>query len=388
MRFLGPLAFTAALATGVPGQAAEGVDRTTVRFSQVAALEGPAAALGQGMRQGILAAFEEANRNGGVHGRKILLDSVNDSYEPDRSVEEVERIIEENQHIGFIGMVGTPTLRVTQPVASNANMPVIGPLTGADFLRAPWSTNVFNIRGSYAAEAETWVSHLVDTLGKRRIAILYQNDAFGQTGVEAVRAALKRRDLDLIAQEHYVRNTTAVKVAVLKLRKAAPDAVVLVGAYKPVAAFIRLARYHDFNPVFINISFVGAKALAGELGKDGEDVIVSQVVPFPWADTPPLVAQYRAALTAVEPDAEPGFVSLEGYIVGRVALTALDAAGPWLTRDTYMQALSALGTFDLGGLRLAYGPGENQGLDDIFLTRINADGGFDPIVSKTQDPDS
>ncbi|NRB17011.1 MAG: ABC transporter substrate-binding protein [Rhodobacteraceae bacterium] len=363
------------------GGAGQGVTDSQITFAQVAALDGPAGALGQGMRQGLRAAFEEANANGGVHGRQIVLDSLDDGYEPDRSVVHVMAVIEGDNHLGLIGAVGTPTSAASQPVATAANMPFVGPFTGAGFLRDASHGNVFNVRASYFAETEAWIEYLVDQQGMQSIALLYQNDGFGRVGLAGVTAALEKRGMTLTVQGSYTRNTTAVKKALLTIRKAKPDAVVMVGAYKPVAEFIRLARKIKFNPTFVNISFVGSDALAQELGDAGEDVIISQVVPFPWDDTVPVVAQYQAALTAIDAAAKPGFVTLEGYLTGRLALIALEEAGADLTRESFLTALVGLRTVDFGGVTMRFGPGDNQGMDEVFLTRITSDGGFQPVVA-------
>lgn len=380
-RLLTILAVPAALAFPGPAIADQGVSPNEVAFAQVAALEGPAGALGSGMRTGILAAFEEANAAGGIHGRMLSLQSFDDGYEPDRSVEHVRGVIAGNAHLGFIGPVGTPTSRATQPIATEANMPFIGPFTGAGFLRAPELTNVVNVRNTYAAETEAWIAHLVDTLGMTNIALLYQDDGFGRVGLAGVTAALERRGMTLAAEGTYTRNTVAVKSALLSIRKAKPDAVVMVGAYKPIAEFIKLSKKLKFTPTFVNISFVGSNALSQELGDNGEGVIISQVVPFPWDSTLPIVQEYSAALAAHGNGATPDFVSFEGYLVGRVALRALEAAGADVTRDSYLAALGQLGSFELGGLSFDYGPGDNQGLDSVFLTEITADGGFVPVAT-------
>ncbi|WP_208349414.1 ABC transporter substrate-binding protein [Pseudaestuariivita rosea] len=351
----------------------------TVNFAQVAAFEGPAAALGTGMKQGILAAFEEANRNGGVNGYKLTLETMDDGYEPDRSVSQVKKVIADEKYLALIGPVGTPTTKATQPLATKAGMPFIGPFTGAGFLRDASYGNVFNVRATYAAETEAWIKHLVDDQGMKNIAILYQDDGFGRVGLAGVQEALDRRGMTLVAEGTYTRNTTAVKTALLELRTAKPDAVVMVGAYKPIAEFIKLSKRLKFEPQFVNISFVGSKALAAELGPDGDGVIISQVVPFPWDASQPIVAEYQAALKAVDASAEPGFVSLEGYMVGRLAIEALKKAGPEMTRADYVKAFSEIETLDFGGATLSFGAGDNQGMDSVFMTKITADGSFAPI---------
>lgn len=380
-KFLRKSLILAGLVPAAALAADQGVSGSTVTFAQVAALEGPAGALGTGMRQGILAAFEEANRAGGVHGRQLALDSFDDGYEPDQSVAHVRAVISGDTHLGLIGPVGTPTTKATQPVATEAQMPFIGPFTGAGFLRDASHGNVYNVRATYAAETEAWIRHLVDDNGMKNIAILYQDDGFGRVGLSGVTEALERRGMSLVAEGTYTRNTTAVKTALLAIRKAKPDAVVMVGAYKPIAEFIRISKKLRFNPTFVNISFVGSKALAEELGEDGEGVIISQVVPFPWDESIPVVAEYQSALRAMDASAEPGFVSLEGYIVGRLAIAALESAGTDLTRASFMEALAGLSEVDLGGAMMQFGPGDNQGMDEVFMTRIAPGGTFQPIAS-------
>lgn len=361
--------------------AEQGVTNDSVTFAQVAAFDGPASALGTGMRLGITAAFEEANAAGGVHGRMLKLDSMDDGYEPDRSAGLVKEVVENDNHIGFIGAVGTPTSSATQPIATEANFPFIGPFTGAGFLRDASHGNIFNVRATYFAETEAWINYLVDQQGMKSIALLYQDDGFGRVGLNGVNAALEKRGMSLSAEGTYTRNTVAVKKALLQIRKAKPDAVVMVGAYKPVAEFIKLAKKMKMNSTFVNISFVGSDALSTELGDAGEGVIISQVVPFPWDTSIPVVEQYTKALKAADEQAKPGFVSLEGYIVGRLAIAALQDAGNDLTRESYLQAMAGLTTVDLGGVTMVFGEGDNQGMDQVFLTRIKSDGSFEPVVA-------
>jgi ABC-type branched-subunit amino acid transport system substrate-binding protein len=267
----------------VPGLAHAGevgVSSDTILFGQAAALEGPSSALGQGVRQGILAAFAEINAKGGVHGRRLALISRDDGYDPDRSAAQTTKLIDEDRVFALIGAVGTPTSMATVPISRARDVPFIGPFTGAEFLRAPELRNVVNIRASYSAEAEAWIKYLADDLHYKNIAIFYQDDSFGRDGLTGVKAALERRGLELSAEGTFERNTSAVGAALRRLKRAEPDAVVMVGTYGPCAEFIKLAHKSGFRPTFVNISFVGAIALARELGSDS--VIVSQVVPFPW----------------------------------------------------------------------------------------------------------
>ncbi len=362
-----------------PVAAETGVTADKVLFGQSAALGGPAAALGQGMKLGISAAFKEANEAGGVHGRTLEMISYDDGYEPDRAITNTNKLISEDNVFSLIGAVGTPTSKATQPISTEKKVPFVGPFTGAGFLRKPENSNVINIRATYDQETEAWIEHLTTDLGYKNIALLYQDDGFGRVGLSGVTKAMEKRGLKISAEGTYPRNTTAVKKAFLKIRKAKPDAVVMVGAYKPIAAFIKLAKKAKMDAVFVNISFVGSKALSKELGADGAGVVVTQVVPFPWDTSLPVVAAYQKAIKAFDAKAEFGFVSLEGYIVGRLTIEALKKAGADLTRENFLDAVYGTGTFDFGGSKLVYGKGDNQGSGDVFLTVIQPDGSFKPV---------
>lgn len=377
------LAASLAIALLLPATVAAetGVTEDEIVFGQSAAFGGPAQALGNGMKAGILAAFKEINAKGGVGGRKLTVRHLDDGYEPARAISNTKQLITRGKVFALIGGVGTPTSKAAQPIASAAKVPYIGPFTGAQFLRWPHKPWVINVRGSYFQETETWIERLTTDLGIKRIAILYQDDSFGRAGLDGVNRALRRRGMELVAEGTYRRNTTAVKTSLLHIRKHKPQAVVMVGAYKPIAAFIKYARSLKMNPVFVNISFVGSQALAEELGSLGDGVIVTQVVPFPHDTSLPLVREYHAALKAFDSDLKPGFVSLEGYLVGRVTIAALQKIGGPITRQSFIDAMARTGTFDIGGVKLTYGNKDNQGMDTVFLTVLQKDGTFRPVSS-------
>ncbi|WP_456623548.1 MULTISPECIES: ABC transporter substrate-binding protein [unclassified Bradyrhizobium] len=353
-----------------------GVSDDAILFGQAAALEGPSSALGQRMRQGIVAAFTEINAKGGVHGRKLQLISRDDGYDPDRSVAQTLRLIENDKVFALIGAVGTPTAMATIPITSARNVPFIGPFTGAEFLRDLELSNVVNIRASYGAEAEAWIKHLTEDRRFTRIGIFYQDDSFGRDGLAGVKTALARRGLELAAEGTFERNTRAVGSAWRMLRRAEPEAIVMVGTYGPCAEFIKLAHRSGFHPTFVNVSFVGANALARELGPEGEGVIVSQVVPFPWDRSLKLVADYQAAQQAFDPTLAPDFVSLEGYLSGRLAAAALDQAGPNPTRAGLLRVINDIGRFDISGSLVTVGTHAIDTPPKVFLTVIQKDGTF------------
>ena len=379
------VACAALMVAATPASAEDGVSADKIIFGQAAALDGPASALGQGMKLGLDAAFAEANKAGGVKGRKLELKSVDDGYEPTRSIEAVKKLLGEDKVFALAGAVGTPTAAATLPIATAAGAPFIGAFTGVESLREPYKPLVVNVRASYYEETEAMVEHLTKDLGASKIAIMYQDDAFGQAGLAGVKKALEKRKMELAAEGTFERNTTAVKGALLAIRKADPDAVIMISPYKPAAEFIKLAKQIKLAATFVNISFVGSDALAKELGSAGAGTVVTQVVPFPKDASVPVVARYQAALKAVGAEVEPGFVSLEGYLVGRAMVAALEKIDGEPTRKSFVEAVQKSGGFDLGGFKLAYSAASNRGSDQVFLTVIQSDGTF-KAVSRLEKP--
>ena len=347
-----------------------GVSENEILIGQAAALDGPAKALGQGMKAGLDAYFSYINDQGGVDGRKIRLVSYDDGYEPERCIEQTRKLIGEGV-FALIGYVGTPTSKAAVPIIEEEKVPYIGPFTGAEFLRNPVKPMVVNVRGSYFMETEALVKHLVDQLGLKSIACFYQNDSYGQAGLAGVKKALEKRGMNMAAEGTYERNTLAVKGGLGRIKAASPEAIIMVGAYAPCAEFIKLAKQIGMNDVkYCNISFVGSAALKDALGTAGEGVIISQVVPFPWDQSIALVREYQTILAKYAPKQLPGFVSLEGFMVAKFFAQAIKVCGANVTRNGLISAIENTGTFDLGGVALTFGSSDHQGMDKISLTVI------------------
>lgn len=349
-----------------------GVTADAIRFGQTADFSGSSRELGEGMRLGILAAFHEVGR---VHDRALELTHYDDGYEPDRAFANTRKLLDEDQVFALIGAVGTPTSRAAAPLTHAAGAPFIAPFTGAALLREPELTNVLNLRASYHQETQLMVEYL-EGQGVSRVAVLYQNDSYGSDGLEGVKQALTDRDMKLTDSWHYQRNTAAVKSAVFRIAAADPQAVIIIGAAEPAARAIELLREKlGSETIFMNVSFVGSSALAKELGADGQGVFMTQVVPLPGLAGNPLVSQYRAALRNYDPQAQPGFISLEGYLAGRLAIEGLDNCGADVSRECFLNAIHNAGIIDWNGFEMTFGL-DNQGSDAVFLTKIDAEGQY------------
>jgi ABC-type branched-subunit amino acid transport system substrate-binding protein len=352
----------------------------TIVLGMSSVLSGPTANLGLSVRQGVEAAIRECNTQGGVHGTPLELVALDDGYEPSRTAPNMRRLVADPRTVAIVGNVGTPTAVVALPIAREAGILFYGAYTGAGLLRRdPPEHFVVNVRASYAQETAAMVDALVDKAGLRpeEIAFFTQRDSYGDAGFAGGIAALARHGLQdetAIAHGRYERNSTAIEDGLADVIAAATPvrAVILVGAYAPCAKFIRKAREIGLGALFLNVSFVGGESLAKELGDAGEGVIVTQVVPPPWSDLPAAV-EYRRALTAYDAAAKPGFGSFEGYVLTRVLARALTSTEGTPTRRGLVDALEALGSFDLGlGTPLFLGPADHQASDAVWPTVVRS----------------
>ena len=353
----------------VPASAAEtGVDANFVTIGQSAALSGPAQELGNEMRLGAQTYFNLVNQAGGVFGRQIKLVSLDDGYEPDRAVANTKKLISEDKVFALFGYIGTPTSNAALPIFTEAKVPFFGAFTGAESLRNPLNRYIFNIRASYFDETEKIIEQ-VTSVGGKNIAVFYQDDAYGKAGLAGVERALAKRSLKITSTGTIERNTVKVEAAVASLVPKQPDAIVMISAYKSIAAFVKAAKKAGYTGQFHNVSFVGSRALADELAAQGHGVVISQVVPFPFTPSLPIVAEYQKALKA-SGSSQPSFTSLEGFIAARVFVEGLKRAGKDLTREKLITALESMNNVDIGGFNINFSPKSHNGSSFVELTMI------------------
>jgi branched-chain amino acid transport system substrate-binding protein len=342
-------------------------------LGQSAALSGPAAALGTQFRLGAMLYFDKFNAKGGVNGRTIELQSLDDGYEPDRCAENTKKLIEGGAFALF-GYIGTPTSLAALPLATQAKLPFFAPFTGAEALRTPFNRYAFHVRGSYFDETGEIVKQST-AIGIKRIGVFHQNDSYGKAGLDGVVRALKPLGLEPTGLGTVERNTVDVDAAVKSILAGKPDAIVQISAYKSCAAFIRAARKAGFGGTFYNVSFVGTKALADELKQDARGVVVSQVMPFPYTPASPLSGEYLAAGKAALGDKfEPNYSSIEGYVAARTFAEGLKRAGGAGTADMVIGGLESLRELNLGGFYVDFAPNKHTGSRYVDLTILTADG--------------
>ena len=363
-------------------QGEPGVTDTEIRLGASLALTGHARYLGTQTLRGAEAYIRHINDNGGVHGRKIRIVAQDDSYDPPRCLANTQKFIIDNNVLALFCYVGTPTTVKVLPMVEEAKIPLVGMFTGANGLREPFNRYVVNIRASYYQETEAAVRHMVKDLGLTRIAVFYQYDAYGFDGLIGTELALKEFGLEPVARGSYIRGTQDVAEGLEKIRASNAEAVVMVGTYGACSLFIQLAQATKFDPIFYNVSFVGAEELARRIAPDKDaTVLMSQVVPQPVARAgqDDAATQYVQLLKKYFPGETPSFVGLEGFLNANIMVHGLEKAGRSLTREKVIDAIESINDLELGpGMIINYGPNDRQGLDQVYFTRLE-EGRFVPF---------
>lgn len=339
-------------------------------LGQSAPFTGPAAQLGIQYHSGARLYFDQLNAQGGIGGRSIVIRTLDDGYEPERCAENTRKLLSEDVFALF-AYVGTPTSLAALPLATRAQVPFIAPFTGAMALREPLQKNVFHLRASYNDETALIVKQLTH-LGLKKIAVFHQNDAYGQAGLDGVRLALAAQNLKPVATATVERNSVDVAKAVATLAAAAPDAVVQVSAYKSCAAFVRAARKAGYGGLFYNVSFVGTQALAEELGKEAEGVVVSQVVPSPYNAAKGITREFVAAAKKAG-NVQVNYSSMEGYLAARLFAEGLKRASK-PTREGLVAGLESLGETAFGGFQVSLSPTRHVASRFVELSMLKGDG--------------
>ena len=353
-----------------------GVTDTAITIGMSAPFSGPNGAYGIDMRQTIQAYFDQINKSGGINGRKLDLVALDDGYETERTVANTKTLLKEKNAFALLAYYGSsPTTEAMNTVFGPAKVPLVGTISGANTLREPLNSNansryMFNVRASYADETEAIVNQLV-SLGLKSIAVFYQNDGFGKSGLEGVTAALAKHKLAPSATATVERNSIDVQKAAETIGKANPQAVVMVTLYKPTAAFVKEMKRNNQNPMFMTLSPVGTEQLVQELGASARGIGISQVVPYPWNDVTPVVREYQKLAS------KPGsysYYGLEGYLMAKTLVEGLKRTGKDLTRDKLVSSLEAMGNVDFGGYRVTYSPNSRLGSRFVELTVVGPGG--------------
>lgn len=371
-------------------QPENGVSDLEIVLGSSSALSGHAGFLGTQYIHGALAYFKEVNAEGGINGRNIRVVSLDDQYNPAKTIANTQKLISEEKVFALFNYVGTPTSIAVKPIISSSEIPILGFFTGAEGLRFPLDANFFHLRDSYYQEAEGAIAYFVDQQKIKKIGVLYQQDAFGIAVLKGIQLALKRRNLEPVVTDTFQRGSLDVSASINWIFKEEVDAVMMVGTYAPLAKFVKMAHDGGYNPYFSTVSFVGSSAFAQELVEVQkidleyyEKIMVTQVVPSPYSTNYSATSEYIALSSEYFPEDSPNYVAFEGFLNAKVIVEGLRNAGREVTHDKFKEELLKIKNFDIGiEKNVTYSEDNHEGLDGIYYSKLNNDGRFDTFTPK------
>lgn len=368
--FVVPMLMIAAAAAG----AEVGVSEGKIILGQSAVFSGESAELGIRALLGARVFFDNLNAQGGVAGRKIILQKDDDNFEPANAAENTVNFIENEKVFALFGYVGTTTSNAALPIISKNRVPFFAPFSGAQSLREPSNRYVFNIRASLIDETRHTVEQLA-VMGIKRVAVFYQNDADGKSGLDAIVQAAKKVGVQVVETASVERNAMGVGDGTAKLLAKKPDAVLQLCTYQLAIVLIKEMRSAGYLGQFFNSSMVGSSALAAGLGKDGVGVTISQVVPLPWNTRYPIVIEYQKAMQKAG-HKNYDFTSLESYIAAKIFTEIAGRVGPDLSRERFIKTAETMGRIDVGGYAVNFAPNNHNGSGFVEMVVIGKNGGF------------
>ncbi len=350
-----------------------GITADKIVIGQSAGFTGSVAGTVKELTAGAQAYLDSVNAKGGVHGRKIVLESMDDGFDPKRSPEVFRKLIEEKNVFAMFLSRGTPTNEAAYPVLEKNKVPLVGPSTGAMSMYNPPRKYLFPVRASYHSETFKIVPQLVN-MGINRIALMYVDDSFGKDGMTGVQQAMKEANLTPVAIASHPRGGK-VEEAVAAIAKADPQAIIMITLADGGVAFVKEMKKTGRNPMFLTLSNNSSNAFIKNLGDDGWGVAVSQVSPYPFSATMPISKEFLDIIKGRK-DVAPSYSSIEGFIAAKVLVEGLRRAGPKPTREKLIAGLETMNRFDMGGIDVTYGPQNRTGTSYIDITIIGKSGKF------------
>lgn len=368
------LAGTAAVALPWLQAGSANAQESQIVLGQSTDLTGPLGELGSAMHQGAQAAFAAVNARGGIQGRSIVLNTLDDQYDVQKGLANVKQLMADPNTFALFNCMGTANVEAMLPLVLESGIPFFAPFTGAQLSRVP-QRNVFNIRASYAEEAEKLVQHL-HTLGIKRIAIAYQANSFGKEVFNATQRSMAKLGLPDGPSATVENNASDAAAAAAKIAQAQPEAVLIGLAGKPAMEFVKSFRALRRGTSLYGLSVLGTSANIAALGADGVGMALTQVMPLPTNPVVPVAREFMQAWKAIGAKTEPSHLALEGYINARVFCEALQRAGKNPTRASFIDATWSLRKLDLGGFEVhATEPGRNASRF-VELTLVGRDGKY------------
>jgi branched-chain amino acid transport system substrate-binding protein len=354
--------------------AESGVSSNEVRIGASIALTGPLKALGESMRDGMTLYIDGVNRSGGINGRRINLVVLDDAYDVEKAKANTKRLIEDDKVFAIVGSMGTPAVLATLPIADAADVPFFAPFTGSDQVRQTKASMLYTINASYGDEVSKMLDHL-KLLNIDEIAVLYQNNAFGKSGLQAAMDTAKKNGQRIVSAESVESNASNVSAATAAVAAKNPNALLIATAGKLTIDTLRAYQATGQRAQRYLLSVADVASLHGAMGESVRGIVVSQTLPPPWVATVPIIREYQKASAAAKFE-KIDYTHLLGYMSAKAFTEALRRTGRDVTRDRFAAALQNSGRIDLGGYFLNFSRERQNGSSYVELTMLDKTGKF------------
>ncbi|MEO7886204.1 MAG: ABC transporter substrate-binding protein [Polaromonas sp.] len=349
-------------------QAEDGISKTAVALGQSLAMTGPGSTLAVPFAQGARLYFDRVNAAGGVNGRKIELTTLDDTGNPDTTVANTQKLLDQKV-FSLFGYCGSPQVTAVNPLLKDTDILLFAPMAGADELRGSLYPNVYSVRPGYSEEAAVITRH-AETLGMRKLAILHGKDAESLAALDSAERTMGGLGANLVAKSALSAGSVATSVEQVLAKK--PESVLVISDAVGAASAIRDLRAKGFRGPIYGFSTTGESLLADQLGAAGAGVVVVRVTPKSDNARSVLVRELQADATAAKMGKSNVYM-LEGYIAAWTYTEALRKAGKDPTRAKLRKAIDTLQELSLGGFRVNF-DGDRVGSKLVELSLIDATG--------------
>lgn len=333
-------------AFAVPAQGAE----LPIVVGQSCDLSGPTASRTKEYVKGVDAYLAHVNAQGGVHGHPIKLVRYDDGFDPAKGLENARRLAEQDNALLFFGMGSAPVTAALLPYAKEKSIPVFGSLSGADSLRLQHPM-LFHVRASFGEEVDRLMAYL-SNMGMTRVAAIASELPIGRDSVVALEQSAKARGMEIVKIARITVDMKNLDAEAAALAQTAPQAVLVLAPAAPAVKFVEALKKNKVNSQLLGVSAMSSTSLYKALGPQVEGMLLTQTVPFPWNARLGIVRDYQKRMA--EAQVPVSFDSMEGYVAARLLVEGLKAAGPNISRKSFIAALEAMQLKDVDGMNVNF----------------------------------
>ncbi|MEO7338697.1 MAG: ABC transporter substrate-binding protein [Caldimonas sp.] len=405
-----PLRWVAASATVVAALASQnvlaqaakygpGASATEIKLGQTMPYSGPASAYGT-IGKLHQAYFKMINDNGGINGRKVNLISLDDGYSPPKTVEQVRRLVEQDEVLALFQTLGTPSNSAIHKYVNAKKVPHLLLATGAtkwgDPKNFPWTMG-FNL--SYQSEGVIYAKWLLKNKPDAKVAILYQNDDYGKDVLKGVKDGLGAAAAKMIVKEAtYEVTDPTVDSQIITLQGSGADTFIDITTPKFGAQAVRKAFDSGWKPLHMlnNVSASVGSVLVPAGVEKAVGLITVQYYKDPndpqWKDDPAML-EWRGFMGRYYKDGDPKDASnLYAYITAQTMTQILKQCGNDLSRENVMKQATSLKNFKsallLPGMSMNTGPNDFFPIEQAQLAKFTGQlwQGFGEVISTGAQP--